>query len=436
MLHRDMIHLKEIKNLQIGIKYGFIGLGMGGGSIAAACADIETNITNNKYPYTGLLINTNTNDYAKIKTKNEHIHKIGLAGYEMGAGRDIEIGQEAFLTNQDNVKENINKYMSDRDFIWIVAGLGGGTGTGSILACVNLLFELGYGDKIGLILTLPSDSEGYNVISNALKRLQKIYEVQEHLGAIILVDNQKLHKEFIEQEPTKSADDYLKFSNLYIAHTLHAMNIITSSLEHIGAQYFDQSELLKMLKTSGVLSISKISYEENQFDVLNQASYLPQFKEGFEKGILSSGYDVQQADLASVNFIANEKSANRIYSRELDSVITNTLNEYLPTAGEKPLSKFINKGSTGKVEVYILLAGLELPERAIELIEEKNRIEKERENQKNTPNKMKEVFSSLTFESDEPKKEKKSSLFDLNSNSEPNTKESNKKKPPINIFGD
>ncbi|WP_163537279.1 plasmid replication protein [Gracilibacillus sp. YIM 98692] len=432
MLNQEMKQMNEMQNIKLGIKYGFIGLGMGGGSIAAACADISTSIQNNKYPYTALLINTNINDYSKLQTRNQNIHLVGLDGYEMGAGRDIEMGQDAFVKNKDKVKKALEQYMEDRDFIWIVAGLGGGTGTGSILACLNLLFESGYGDRVGLILTLPSDSEGYNVISNALKRLQKIYQTKDHLGAIIFVDNQKLYQEFIKEEPNKSDDDYLKFSNMFVAHTLHSMNIVTSSFKHRGSEYFDQSELLKMLKTSGVLSISKVSYDENAFDVSNKASYIPRFKEGVENGILSSDYNLKTAKLASVNFIVNQKSANRIYTMEFVSSIKDILEEYVPTADEKPLSEFIKDEPTNKIDTFILFAGLDMPKRALDLIDQKDKIEKERESIKNTHNPFEEKFASLTFEDDKPKKEQKTALFDLEGTEEDNESQKSKSFNPFN----
>ncbi len=41
----------------ISLKFGFLGLGMGGCAIAAECANKETQIKNNKYPYRAILVN-------------------------------------------------------------------------------------------------------------------------------------------------------------------------------------------------------------------------------------------------------------------------------------------------------------------------------------------------------------------------------------------
>src|SRR5690348_3511672 len=82
-------------DVEISLKFGFLGLGMGGSSIAAACADIETGKKNLKYPYTSLLINTNKVDLEKIEIKNSLIKKM-VIGNGKGAGRNLTVGEEIF----------------------------------------------------------------------------------------------------------------------------------------------------------------------------------------------------------------------------------------------------------------------------------------------------------------------------------------------------
>lgn len=55
----------------ISLKFGFLGLGMGGCAIAAECANKETQIKNNKYPYRAILVNTNSQDFNKIEIKTQ-----------------------------------------------------------------------------------------------------------------------------------------------------------------------------------------------------------------------------------------------------------------------------------------------------------------------------------------------------------------------------
>lgn len=82
--------IKNSKN-KISMRFGFLGLGMGGTSIASACADIQTDIQNNRYPYTSLLINTNQIDLDRIDKKNPNTKKLTIGGGR-GAGWSIKLG--------------------------------------------------------------------------------------------------------------------------------------------------------------------------------------------------------------------------------------------------------------------------------------------------------------------------------------------------------
>lgn len=124
-----MKNINEREDLDLSLKFGFLGLGMGGCSIAYECANIKTKIVNNMHPYTALLINTNEVDLRKFQ-ETTNVRKYQLKGYEKGAGRNIEIGEQAYVEHKEEISNLIRGYFADRDFVWIVCGLGGGTGTG------------------------------------------------------------------------------------------------------------------------------------------------------------------------------------------------------------------------------------------------------------------------------------------------------------------
>ena len=176
--------------MDISLKFGFIGLGMGGCSIAYECATVNQNVRNNKYPYTAVLINTNNVDLRKLPDRTNTM-KFLLRGYERGAGRDIQLGEEAFKKYKDEISKIVIDFFEDRDFLFVVCGLGGGTGTGSIIEAIRLLHSSGYAGRFGLILTLPRDQEGSQILDNAIKRLQVIAKAMRGIGSILQVDNQK-----------------------------------------------------------------------------------------------------------------------------------------------------------------------------------------------------------------------------------------------------
>ncbi len=366
-----------MSDVTLSVKFGFLGLGMGGCSIANECARIQTGIVNNKNPYTALLINTNEVDLKKIKEAPTAV-KYQLKGYEKGAGRNIEIGEKAFFEHKDKITEKVVSYFNDREFIWVVTGLGGGTGTGSVIEAVRVLHNNGFKGKFGLILTLPRDKEGLTVIENALERLQIIAKAMRGLGSIILVDNQKLYRDFVENKPDSNITEYLDYSNKFIARTLHEINVVTSSYDPVGAYHFDGSEFLNAIKTPGILSFGKLSIKENTFDVENQSTYLPEFKSSINNGILSDGYNFKTATRAAVSMIASNQTANRAFTISFINKIEEMIDEMSPNAGEKSIATYADSDRR-VIDIYSIFAGLSLPSRISQLVEVADELKNSKE---------------------------------------------------------
>lgn len=354
-------------DLSLSLKYGFLGLGMGGCSIAYECATIRTQITNNHNPYTALLINTNEVDLKKF---NEHsnVRKLQLTGFEKGAGRDISIGETAFKQHRERIQKEAIEHFADRDFVWVTGGLGGGTGTGSILEAIRMLYANGFKDRCGLMITLPRDNEGSTVIENALDRLQMIAKAMNNLGCILVVDNQKLYNDFIKEQPQASISEYLDYSNKYIATALHEINVVTASFNPIAGYHFDSSELLNTLRTPGLISIGKLEFASNSIDTANQSTFLPDFKRSIERGTLSDGYNLGKSSRMAVSMVAHPSAAKRIFSMSFINSIETTVEGLSPMAKEKPVAAYEDpKGED--LSIYTIVAGLGLPNRVNQLVD-------------------------------------------------------------------
>ncbi|WP_078557278.1 plasmid replication protein [Bacillus alkalicellulosilyticus] len=400
-------NLLERDDIKISLKFGYLGLGMGGCSIAAACANVKTNVRNGHFPYNALLVNTNAMDFEKISFKTPTISKL-LIGTGKGAGRDIDVGEQAFVDGQGSIIDSIKKQFMDRDFVWIVAGLGGGTGTGSVIEAIKTLHNNGFKKRFGLILTLPRDKEGATVISNALERLQKISKVMQSLGSIILVDNQKLYKRFSTQNPNASLSEYLEFSNDFIADTLHELNVVTASFKPYGDSHFDSSEFENLLKTPGILSLSKFSIDDRDIDLENQSTYLSALDDSIETGILSDGYKLDNTQRAATSIIANRGTAQRLFTLGFTDTVETLIDSKAPLAGEKPIATYVDEKARG-VHFYTVFAGLQLPARINELVEENNRLTELQEEKSDSD----DVLASLqTFKR---KKKEELDLDDLDS---------------------
>ena len=380
-----------MKSIDVSLKFGFLGLGMGGCSIAAECATVKT--PDNKSPYTAILVNTNLKDFEKIKARGkESIHEVRLSGYEGGAGRDLEKGEQAFVENQEVVIQSIERNFSDRDFVWVVAGLGGGTGTGAILAAIDTLYNNGFEGRFGLILTLPRDSEGGNVLGNAIERFQDIASAMEHMGAILVVDNQKLYTEYIQENASSSIDDFLKYCNSYVADTLHELNVVTNSFAPFGAEHFDASEFENLIKTPGFISLSKLQLT-NTPDLDNDSTFSNRISSAIVDGVLSDGYDFKKTERAAVSVITSESEAKKLFNLKFTNKMEYVMDTYAPKASEKPVATYLSPGFSG-INFYMVFAGLGLPKR-ITTIQHKV-IEFDESNQEEQKDEVLESLSLFT----------------------------------------
>lgn len=348
-------------------KYGFIGLGMGGSSIAHACASIRMNAKNNYNPYSALLINTNDIDLRKLSDR-PNITKFLLRGYERGAARDISIGEKAFLQYKDEITQQVENIFTDRDFLFLVCGLGGGTGTGSVIEAARLLHANGFAGRFGLILTLPRNQEGFTVLDNAIQRLQIISKAMKGLGGILLVDNQKLFSAYLREHSEGQVSAFLEQSNKFIADTLHELNIVTTQYNPLSGYHFDSSELIKLFQTSGVFTIGKCEIEERNIDTNNQGTYMHIFKKSIEDGMLSDGYSFDTATRVAVSMVASSQGSKRIFSLSMVNAIEEQLLKYTPYAIERPVATYAD-GMTKNLKFYSVFAGLSLPKRVIDIVE-------------------------------------------------------------------
>jgi len=101
----------------------------------------------------------------------------------LGAGADPKIGEEAAKESRDDIK----KALHGADMVFLTAGLGGGTGTGSLHVIADIAKKMG---ALTLaVVTLPFKMEGRQRMANAREGLKKLEGVTDTL---IVIPNDKL----------------------------------------------------------------------------------------------------------------------------------------------------------------------------------------------------------------------------------------------------
>jgi len=175
-------------------------IGCGGGGSNAVNRMIDARLTNVDF----IVINTdiqalNKSNAAKRLPIGQKVTK-GL-----GAGGRPEVGEQA----AEEDKELITNELRGADMVFVTAGMGGGTGTGSAPVVAKIAKELG-ALTVGVVTT-PFDFEGPVRMRQAKKGLEKLHD---QVDALIVIPNQQLLSVVDKNTPVREAflvaDDVLR----------------------------------------------------------------------------------------------------------------------------------------------------------------------------------------------------------------------------------
>ncbi|MCR4790011.1 MAG: cell division protein FtsZ [Treponemataceae bacterium] len=175
-------------------------IGCGGGGSNAVNNMISANLQNVDF------IALNTDKQALNHSNAENRIAIGtkLTG-GLGAGGKPEVGQEA----AEEDKEAIENILRGSDMVFVTAGMGGGTGTGSAPVVARIAKQVG-ALTVGIV-TKPFDFEGGYKMKLAEEGIRKLYE---QVDTLIVIPNQNLlrgaDKSFTAANAYLMADDVLR----------------------------------------------------------------------------------------------------------------------------------------------------------------------------------------------------------------------------------
>ncbi len=177
---------KLVESLQVKIRI----LGCGGGGSNTVNRLYEEGIVGADL----IALNTDAKHLLTIKA-----HKKILTGKKLtrglGAGAIPEIGEKAAQEAEDEIENAIG----DADIVFITAGMGGGTGTGTAYYTARKAKEAGA--LVMAVVTLPFKAEGIKRMENAVKGVEKLRRVCD---TTIVIPNDKL-LELVPHMPLEAA---------------------------------------------------------------------------------------------------------------------------------------------------------------------------------------------------------------------------------------
>jgi cell division protein FtsZ len=175
-------------------------IGCGGGGSNAVNRMISANIENIEF----IVLNTDLQALNLSKApKRIAIGQKVTKG--LGAGGKPAVGEEA----AEEDKEAISNLLKGADMVFITAGMGGGTGTGSAPVVARIARELGV-LTVGVVTT-PFEFEGPVRMRQAKEGIKKLHE---NVDSLIVIPNQQLLKVVDKNMPIRQAflvaDDVLR----------------------------------------------------------------------------------------------------------------------------------------------------------------------------------------------------------------------------------
>ena len=213
------------------LKPRILVLGVGGAGGNAINRMIEAGLQGVEF----IAVNTDAQDLKESKAKNKI--QIGLNLTKgLGAGAKLDIGQAA----ADESLNDIINTLQGANMVFITAGMGGGTGTGSAHVIARAAKELNI-LTVGVV-TLPFLYEGPSRMRRAQQGLE---ELRKHVDTIIVIPNQNLFKIASEQTTFEESFD---LSNDVL---LHGVQSVTDLMVRPGLINLDFADVESVMSSMG-----------------------------------------------------------------------------------------------------------------------------------------------------------------------------------------
>lgn len=216
------------------IDCAFIGVGGGGGKLAKAFLDLGFNRT--------LLVNTTEKDQPDGIDENNFLLIPGADG----VGKDVELGRKILEENSALVEDCLRARLGSPDWVFVLAGGGGGTGSACTVlheSITRCLTSSGSSGRVVYVISKPSAQELLNTtISNNYEKTLDAVSDHPH----IVIDNER---------QLQLLRNKVGMLNLYPVANKNFAKLLSQVFKlaatHSDIQTFDSKDLEKCLNTPG-----------------------------------------------------------------------------------------------------------------------------------------------------------------------------------------
>ncbi len=300
-------------------------LGLGGGGGNAVDRMIELGISGVEF------IVANTDHQALEQSKAHAKIQLGLrATRGLGAGGNPSVGQAAA---EESWREIANA-LAGADMVFLTAGMGGGTGTGSIPIATQIAKKCG---AVAIaVVTTPFSFEMGRRQKNANNGLE---ELRKHTDTLISIPNDRLlqiaPKDLPLDTAFRLADDVLR----------QAVQSITELITESGLINVDFAHIRRLMKLGGgaLMAMGQANGEEKALEAVKQALHHP----------LLDNIAVHNA----AGIIANFTAGSDLTLMEVSTAL-NYLQERTSSQAEIIMGTTVDERMDDRVQVILVVTGL------------------------------------------------------------------------------
>ncbi len=234
------------------MKVVLIGLGQAGGKVTECLAEFDYDMGFDAVRG-AFAVNTAKTDLQGLDIDTMLVGQNRVKGH--GVGGDNELGAEIMQAEATEVMDQVSdRITTEAEAIVIVAGLGGGTGSGGAPALAKELQRV-YEQPVYVLGILPGRDEGSIYQANAGRSLKTV--VREST-ATILIDNDAWRRS------NETVEEGFKHINQQIAQRVGLLLASGEVVEGVGESVVDSSEIINTLREGGIASLGYASAEAHE----------------------------------------------------------------------------------------------------------------------------------------------------------------------------
>ncbi|WP_227355321.1 tubulin/FtsZ family protein [Haladaptatus salinisoli] len=234
------------------MKVVLIGVGQAGGKLTQRLVEFDARMEFGAVRG-ALAINSAKADLQSLDLDTVLVGQDRVKGH--GVGGDNELGAEVMRSDSGEVMNALDgRITAEADAIFVVAGLGGGTGSGGAPVIVDELQRI-YEIPVYALGVLPGRGEGSMYQANAGRSLKTVVREAD---ATLLIDNDAWH------ETGQSVGEAFESINRQIAQRVGLLLASGEAVEGVGESVVDSSEVINTLRSGGIAALGYASSEAGE----------------------------------------------------------------------------------------------------------------------------------------------------------------------------